>query len=348
MSIQRKLKRQLSKKNKVQTPSTNVSSLLEKGILYLKHGKFLDGEAICKKVIKLDPNNFDGWLYLGYAFYKQGFLQRAVNAYQSCIKLKPDYAKAYYNLSLVQHDLELIPEAIKSLQQTVELDPKHAPARHKLAALSGNTTDSPPQEYVIQLFDQYSSNFETHLINNLEYKIPSHLRKLLSENISDNIRLSKAIDLGCGSGISGQAFHDIVDYIAGIDISRNMLEQAQSKKIYNDLYLGDVSKVLIELPGKFNLFIATDVMIYIGKLEQLFTTVSSKACPGAYFVFSIELQNKQDFILQPSCRYAHSPKYIHKLATENHFSIVAQKQVGIRKQGEKWIPGEIYIIKKAS
>ena len=346
MSIRRQLKRQLIKKHKVPTRSTKAAVLLEKAISYLKYGQFIEGENFCKKVVKLDHHNIDAWLYLGYALYKQGFLQKAVDAYKSCIKLKPDYAKAYYNLSLVQHDLKLIPEAIKSLQRTVELDPKHAPARHKLAALSGKTTDSPPREYVINLFDQYSSNFETHLINKLEYKVPFLLRKLLSKHLPDDIRLSKAIDLGCGSGISGQAFNDIVNYMAAIDISRNMLEQAKTKKIYNDLYLGEICEVLPQLPDLFDLFIATDVMIYIGKLEQIFSAVNIKANPRAYFVFSVESQQKEDFMLQQSCRYAHSSTYIRKIATESDFSVIAQKEIGIRKEDDVWIPGEIYILKK--
>jgi len=344
----RKLKRGNIGKRKLAISSTKIIELLEMAASSIKSGQISEAENICKKIVKYDPHNIDGWLYLGYTLYKRGLLQKAVDAYQSCIRLKPDYARAYYNLSIVQHDLGLIDEAIISLQRTIELDPKHAPARHKLAALSGKTTDSPPQEYVIQLFDQYSSNFETHLIDKLKYKVPSQLRELMSEYLPGNIRLSKAIDLGCGSGISGQSFHDIVDYIAGIDISRNMLEQARSKKIYKDLYFGDICEVLSQLPDLFNLFIATDVMIYIGKLEQLFNVVSIKAYSGAYFVFSIELEEKQDYTLLQSCRYAHSSNYIKNLAETNDFNIIAQKQIGIRKQDAVWIPGKIYILKKKS
>lgn len=350
------------------------------GSLLLIEGKTDDAMPILKRLLILKPNCAEAHYNLGIAFKRKGDLDAAILSIRQAISLKPNYAMAYYNLGLLQKGLKLIPEAIQSFQRTLKLDPNYAPAyynlgglqlglklipeaiqsfqrtlkldpthasaRHLLAALSGKTTDSPPREYVTHLFDTYASNFETHLINELEYKIPDHLRKLLSENLPGNISFSKAIDLGCGTGISGQAFKDIVDYMAAIDISRNMLEQAKNKKIYNDLYLGDICEVLSQLSNLFDLFIATDVMIYIGKLEQLFSVVNSKSTPGAYFVFSIESHQEQDFILQQSGRYAHSSTYINKLATASDFLIVAQKKVSIRKEYDVSILGEIFLLKK--
>jgi predicted TPR repeat methyltransferase len=87
-------------------------------------------------------------------------------------------------------------------------------------------------------------------------------------------------------------------------------------------------------------------MIYIGNLKPLFSTVSSKASPGGYFAFSVESQQHNDFTLQPTGRYAHATAYISRLAVASDFTVIAQKQVGIRKEGDTWIPGEIYILQK--
>jgi predicted TPR repeat methyltransferase len=94
------------------------------------------------------------------------------------------------------------------------------------------------------------------------------------------------------------------------------------------------------------MFIATDVMIYIGNLEPLFSIVSSKARPGAYFVFSIESLQDQDFTLQPTGRYAHASAYISRLAAASDFNVVAREKTGIRKENEAWIPGAIYMLQK--
>ena len=318
------------------------------GLALAKLGKMNEAINSLEKATKLDPHYGDAWLSLGDTYCCQGQLQEAVNAYQRCIRFIPDFVEAHYNLSIAQHDLKLLPDAIKSLQRTIELDPEHTAARHMLAALSGETPDSAPQQFVTNLFDQYSNSFETDLVNKLEYKIPTRLRELFSEYTPAGTRLSKVIDLGCGTGLSGQAFHDIAEYIAGIDISKKMIEQARKKEIYDALLVGDLYKQLQQFPDLFDLFIATDVMIYIGNLEPLFNAVNSKARPGAYFAFSIESQQHNDFTLQPTGRYAHATAYISRLAAASDFTVIAQEKADIRKEGDSWIPGEIYILQKST
>jgi len=316
------------------------------GLALARLGQLDEAINALEKATELDPEYGDAWFNLGDAYYCQGQLQKAVDAFQRSIRIIPAFIEAHYNLSIAQHDLKLLPQAVESLQRTIELDPNHAAARHMLAALRGETPDSAPQEFVLNLFDQYSSRFDTDLINRLEYMIPNRLRELFAKHAPAGLRLAKAVDLGCGTGLSGQAFHDIADYLAGIDISKKMLDQARSKGVYDDLFAGDICDQLKQLPDCYDLFIATDVMIYIGRLEPLFSAVSARACPGAYFVFSVESEQEKDFILQPTGRYAHASSYIGRLAAASGFTVVAQEQTGIRKEDETWIPGEIFILQK--
>ncbi len=316
------------------------------GLTLVGLGKLNEAINSFETATKLDPHYGDAWLSLGDTYCRLGQLQKAADTYQRCIKSNPDLVDAHYNLGVTLHDLKLLPDAIESLQRTIELAPGHTAAGHMLAALSGETPDSAPQQFVTNLFDQYSNNFETDLVKRLEYKIPTRLRELFSEYIPVGMRLPKVIDIGCGTGLSGMSFRDIADYIVGIDISKKMLEYARQKKIYDVLLEGDVCERLQQLTDLFDLFIATDVMVYIGNLEPLFSAVSSKASPGAYFVFSVESGQQNDFTLQDTGRYAHSSSYISRMAAEYDFTVVAQEQTGIRKEGETWIPGEIYILQK--
>jgi predicted TPR repeat methyltransferase len=316
------------------------------GLALVRLGKLDEAMKSLEKATELAPHYGDAWFNLGDAYYCKGDLQKAVAAFQRCTRLIPDFVEAHFNLSIAQHDLKLLPDAIKSLERTIELDPEHTAAQHMLAALTGETPDSAPQQFVTKLFDQYSDRFETDLVNRLEYRIPTRLRELLSEYLQAETRLERVVDLGCGTGLSGQAFSDITDYLAGIDISQKMLEEARKKEIYDDLILGELCEQLQQLPGLYNLFIAADVMVYIGNLETLFTAVSSKAQPEAYFIFSVESQQVQDFSLQPSGRYGHASAYISRLAAAYNFKVVAQENADIRKEGDAWIPGEIFILQK--
>jgi predicted TPR repeat methyltransferase len=60
----------------------------------------------------------------------------------------------------------------------------------------------------------------------------------------------------------------------------------------------------------------------------------------------VESDEENDFILQPTGRYAHAKDYIARLAAANSFTVMAQEKSGIRKEGDAWIPGEIYILRK--
>ena len=62
-------------------------------------------------------------------------------------------------------------------------------------------------------------------------------------------------------------------------------------------------------------------------------------------VFSIELTDRDNFILQDSGRYAHSHNYIIYLANRYHFTIESNSNVGIRKEKGEWIPGSIYALR---
>jgi predicted TPR repeat methyltransferase len=316
------------------------------GLALIRLGRLDEAVSSLEQATVLDPHYGEAWFNLGDAYYCAGKLQKAVDAYQRCIRLIPDFVEAQYNLSIVLHDLDLTAEAMETLQRTIELAPEHMAARHMLAALSGKTPESAPRQFITNLFDQYSHRFDVDLVDRLEYRIPTRLRTLLSDYVEQNTRFSKAMDLGCGTGLSGLAFRDSTDYLAGIDISKKMLEKAEGKNIYDDLLAGELCELLPQLPDLYNLFIAADVMVYIGNLAPLFNAVSSKAQPGAYFLFSVESEQKEDFALQATGRYSHSRDYITRLAADNNFTIIAQKETGIRKEGEDWIPGDIYLLQK--
>ena len=316
------------------------------GLALVNLGRLDEAIRALEKATELDPRYGEAWFNLGDAYYCSGQLQKSVDALKKCTRLIPDFVEAHYNLSISLHELNLLPETLKSLQRTIELAPEHSAARHMLAALSGETPDKAPEEFVTNLFDQYANQFDADITDRLEYTIPSRLRKLLSDYISDSTRFPRVMDLGCGTGLSGKAFHDLADYLVGIDISKKMLDKARAKEIYDDLLAGDICEQVLQLPESCDLFIATDVFVYVGNLAPIFRAVSNKARTGAYYVFSVESEQEKDFILRPTGRYAHSGKYIKKMAAENYFTVIAQEEVGIRKEKDTWIPGEIYLLQK--
>ena len=81
-----------------------------------------------------------------------------------------------------------------------------------VSSLTGETTTSPPRQYIENLFDGYSKKFEESLVGNLEYKIPKLLTDIIVKEHGSGA-LGSVLDLGCGTGLMGV---EIKDYCSNL------------------------------------------------------------------------------------------------------------------------------------
>ena len=261
---------------------------------------------------------------------------------------------AYNNLGNVYQGLNKTQQAINCYQQVINLcdqmltskpyDQKIYNRRqstlHLLNGLKGVTTKKAPKEYVQNLFNSYVMKFDHHLTVVLDYKVPEILRKLLQTKLGSNFIFDKVIDLGCGTGLSGQAFRPICRQLVGIDLSPKMIKKAQEKGVYDKIENVDINEYLENRTEKYNMFIATDLLIYVGELEKLFSNISKVAESKAIFLFSTESVQHTDYVLTNQGRFAHSENYIHRLAKLNKFNVISKENTTIRKG----VDGQLFIL----
>jgi len=357
--------------NRAEAYSNHATMLKENGQLDEAVDSYLQALAI-------KPDYAEAYGELGNVFKEQGKLDKAIASYRQALTLKPDYAKAYINLGVVLHEGGLLAEAAAnykralaiqadyvaahfnlgalhmSLGETedalhyfrtaITIKPDLAPAAHMISVLEGKTTQSAPHEYIKDLFNNYANNFENHLVNKLEYTAPRALfQKYITLVGNDRQRIRRAIDLGCGTGLNGKLFRQVADSLIGVDLSDKMLDIASSKNIYTDLYQADIVSFLEESAELYDLFLATDVFVYVGDLEMVFKAIKSRSLPGAYFAFSTERHDGAGFVLQKSTRYAHSREYIQSLCNHFGFQVVLCEAVNLRKDQEVWVLGDLFI-----
>ena len=148
----------------------------------------------------------------------------------------------------------------------------------------------------------------------------------------------------CGTGLAGPNLRKISDYLTGIDLSSNMIDKARELDIYDSLIVGDIVEKLELLKEKYDLFVALDVFIYIGEPTNFFNAVKKCSNKNSLFIFSIETQDNEGYSLLKSSRYAHSHSYILDVASSG-FKLVDSHNVRLRKEGNNWINGKIYIFK---
>ena len=120
----------------------------------------------------------------------------------------------------------------------------------------------------------------------------------------------------------------MAERLIGIDLAPKMIEKATARGVYDVLEAADAVDYLRRGESRYDLIVASDVLIYIGDPAPLFAAVRA-AMDGGVFCFSVEAlaDDDSDFRLQPSLRYAHSEAYLQRLAAAHGF-IAARRTTG--------------------
>jgi predicted TPR repeat methyltransferase len=287
------------------------------GYALRKQGNFAEAERAYRRAIEHDANLVEAHRNLGRLLNSSGRLREAESCARRVLEARPDEAEAHEDLGRVLRNQQRLLEAASCLQRALDLDPSRGPdLKHMIAALLGEAPETAPREYVQALFDDFADIFDDHLVTLLSYRAPRELKSILMEVVGVDRRFMRVLDLGCGTGISGVEFRDVADEMWGVDLSPQMVEKARDKCVYRRLAVGGMEEFLDQVDSVFDLFIAADVFVYLGRLKTIFDV------DGALFVFSTEISEKGDYVLNPSGRFAHSRRYIEDLARDNRFAVV--------------------------
>ena len=276
-------------------------------------------------------------------FFSKGLIPDAIDVLTTLIKDSPNDALLFNMTGGCYASKGRTDLAIKFYERALVLKPDYAIPQHMLNSLQGITSIRPPQEYVKNLFDDYAERFDTSLLDQLQYKLPFLIKEIILKIDATRTKFDKVIDLGCGTGLAAAGLSGICNNLTGIDISVNMASKAKNLGIYDNLIVGDIVEILSSTEEKYDLFIALDVLIYIGEVESIFNAVKKCCNKNALFIFSIEIQEGHDYSLLKSSRYAHSENYILNIISDM-FKVVGSQKVRLRKEGNVWIDGKIYIM----
>lgn len=302
--------------------------------------------AFYRQAFGIDRNSPCEHNRLGRILLSQGKTSDAGNAFRWAVALRPDYAEAHHNLGIAcaaqgKHD-----KALEAYQEALRLDPDNETTAHLSRALSGERSSAPPENYIRTLFDQYADTFDKQLTRSLHYQVPILIREALLACLPEERHYDNVMDLGCVTGLVGLECAGLAGRLSGIDLSENMLERARDKGIYQVLRQGDICSVLDQSRETYDLFLAGDVLGYMGDLEELFYLVRRRSSPRAPFVFTTEISREEDYLLQKCGRYAHSRRYIARLAATFGFAIPYVREITLRREKVTPVPGNIFVLRQ--
>ncbi|RAP40545.1 methyltransferase type 12 [Rhodovulum viride] len=192
-----------------------------------------------------------------------------------------------------------------------------------------------PAAFVEALFDDYAPRFDLSLVERLDYRAPELLRQALAGR-----RFGRAMDLGCGTGLAGEAFRDRCDRLEGVDLSAGMLAQAEAKGIYDRLEKHDLAALEIGA-ARYDLILAADVFVYLGALERILGWCAGSLAPGGVLAFTVEaaVPGEAPLTLRESRRFAHAPAYLRAVLAAAGFRSVRLGRAVLRTDRGAGIEG---------
>ncbi len=326
----------------------HAKALNNLGKLYHLLGQSERGLTLIRHALAVEPDNPLALNNLGVILSDSGDFQGAAAAFEKSLHKDPTNSDLLFNLSGLYNCRGDLEKARQVLERLLALQPDHESAQYMLAALDGSVRESAPPGYVTETFDKYAYRFERHIGSCLGYTVPQRLAEMLQAHYPDR-QFASAIDLGCGTGLVGAALRNEVHQLTGIDLSPRMLEVAARKGHYHHLVQDELGAFLDQTEARYDLFIAADVFIYLGKLERICAGLSRTACRHAVLACSIERLSDEpslSYRLRPSGRFAHAPAYLVGCAARYGFRHVGHQSLDIRKENGSWIPGDLFIFER--
>ena len=202
------------------------------GSLLYDLGQMNESETVFRRALLCEPKNADLLNNVANILKFRGLLDEAQELYGKSLQYQPQNANTLYNLACLHNSAGHVEQAKKFFERCLLLDEDNLSARHLLSAINGETPGSAPQQYMSELFDEYSSTFETCLTKQLQYDIPVQLHSLLLSYSQGKMpSFEHLLDMGCGTGLGGKPFKEQAKRLTGIDLSASMISIAKSAKV---------------------------------------------------------------------------------------------------------------------
>ncbi len=277
------------------------------------NGKTESAFLCAKRVTELTPDDPDAWYALGWAAKASGRRDEAGNAYAKYLESGAD----------------------------------DAPVRHMLTAFKDDTPPPrAPNECILQLFRDFSSNYDSKMRDKLSYQAPELLQDLIRAEIGDATGL-EILDIGCGTGLAGVALKDRAARLAGVDLSPEMIEFARARGIYDRLEVAEITEWLEGTQAQFDLIVACDCLVYFGDLQPLVASAARRLNPGGWFAFTMERGERFPFHLTDSGRYAHHPGHVREVAANSGLTVARLEDGFLRMEAGVEVTGLLALLRKS-
>lgn len=324
------------------------------GLILSRQGRKEEALQPMQQACKLMPQDAEAFNNLGALFEEFQRMDLAQSCYQHGVEVNAGFAAALDNLIRLVEKQDRPGELLPLLKRKLAADPSDDYVRHQVDMLERNQTDAAPSAYVVRLFDQYADRFDQHLQQELGYRAPLDIVKLIEQHAPEQ-HAWRVLDLGCGTGLVGEALAGRAQSLVGVDLSEKMLQQARERGEYTQLACADVLQHLQQAEsGSVDTIIATDVFIYVGKLDEVVAQAKRLLSPGGMLAFTVEdmasspdapapADLERGHRLEQTGRYSHADAHLRSLAQRHGFTPLAHEPTDLRRHKDQPLRGQLVL-----
>jgi len=355
----------------------NFEALYSLGVIHLQTGEFDDAQRMLGDVVRLNPRLPEAWCYRGIALLQLRQRDEAIFCFDRALALTPNFVEALSSRATALLEMNRLDEALNAFDRVLAIDPNHAISwnnrgntfvamrrledavasfdralalkpdleiaqnNRMLALLELKRVDRIPAHAVRTLFDDYASYYDAAMLQALSYRAPEHLRALLKRVRPDAAAPLNILDLGCGTGLSGDAFKDLAlgGRLDGVDLSTKMIDEARRRDIYTRLITADFDTAFDEADISYDLVIGADSLIYCGDLVPALSGAARRLVPGGVILFTVEKKTGDGLEQTQANRFRHSESYVRSAAETAGLTVLELEECALRSESREPVIG---------
>jgi len=295
-----------------------------------------------RDAVLLNPGAAPALLALGEALLAAGALPAAIAELREALRIDPALSRAQFLIArawLTAGEADQALESLRGLERDGDVAAMIAQAE---AIRRAPRSDA---GYVRHLFDQFSADYDSRITVDLSYAPPRSLRDLAAVVMPGRDGLA-ILDLGCGTGLSGQAFRPLAARLDGVDLSPAMIAKAREKRIYDALTVADLETALAAPGPDYDLMIAADTLVYLGDLAPVLAGARARLARDGVFLFTTEAKEGAGFELGPKRRWRHSDAYLRASAAQAGLSVAGLVAAAPRHEANQPVAGFAVALKQ--
>jgi predicted TPR repeat methyltransferase len=265
---------------------------------------------------------------------------------QRAAELAPCDAQMWYRLGELAHIVGRRDEARAAYERYFEQHAEDAEVAHLLIALRDAAPPARMSDHAIrQLYARFAPFYDDNMTGDLEYRAPFLLQRAIAAALGDRRDLA-ILDLGCGTGLSGQALRPLARRLTGVDLSPAMIDRARARGVYDGLHVAEITAFLrteAAAGGDVDLIASCDALIYFGDLRQVVVPAALRLVRGGLLAITVERGDAHPWTLADSGRFTHHREHLVQAAAAARLSVVSVEDAVLRHEYGNPVQGLIAV-----